>query len=186
MFKKLLYITIVILISIKVYDFLYNKIFITKIDDSKSYYEQLKEYPRQYNNIEGKYRLEIPSINLNIGVLEGKLKDFDNLLLKSACTYTSNNNPTTENKNITIFAHRNGYEGVNYFYYINHIKMNDIIKLTYNNKVYEYEVIEKFITSKDADWILKDLTYNSLTLYSCHPLNDTKQRYVIRAKQINN
>lgn len=180
--KKIIIGLTFILAVVLIVMYLNDKLFKTYIDDKNTKYERLSFYEPKTNDVEGKYRLSIPSINVNVGVIESEQEDFDKNLLQSAVTYKSNKNPEVKNANISIFAHRNGYGDVNYFYYINHISLGDTIKLNYNSKTYDYVVIDKFIVTEFDTWILKDVGYNALTLYSCHPLEGTKQRYVVRAK----
>lgn len=64
------------------------------------------------------------------------------------------------------------------------IETKDQIYLTFQNKLYTYEVVEKIVVWPKDTWVMDKLSYPALTLMTCVPVGTNLKRLIVRAKQI--
>lgn len=73
-----------------------------------------------------------------------------------------------------------GHNNLVVFNRIYKLRKNDLIKLNYNNVLYNYEVYSmSYINVKDLD-IFKEDSFNKLTLITC--TNNNQKRYIVKCK----
>ena len=131
-------------------------------------------------------RLVLPKIGVDTQIIEGK-----NIYVigknQGVWRETSKIDPTTPG-NIVIAGHRFLYTATNggWFYNLPELKIGDKIYITWNEKVYEYEVYNTravYPTQTDIRDPDPEVT-KKLTMYTCYPLGSTAKRFVIEAKQL--
>jgi LPXTG-site transpeptidase (sortase) family protein len=59
----------------------------------------------------------------------------------------------------------------------------DVIYLTYNDRLYIYFVVETLTVNPGDTWVMDKLDYPALTLMTCVPVGTNLQRFIVRAKQ---
>lgn len=130
-----------------------------------------------YDNLESKWCLEIPKINLNAKIEEGTNEEILNQFIGHF-----EETPIT-NGNIGLAAHNRGYK-VNYFSRIKELDKGDKIFYTYNQEKIEFEV-ESYGIIEETDWSKLENTKDTrLTLITCVE-NKPKQRRFVQAVKIN-
>ncbi len=126
----------------------------------------------------GDNHLIIPSIGVNGEVI---ISDSQNALNKGFWHIPGSAVPGTKG-NIVVSSHRWFHIPPNpvTFYRIDEVKIGDPVFYNYKNKRYTYQVTETKIVDPTDVHIL-DQDEDKLTLFTCHPLFSTKQRYVVIA-----
>ncbi|HNX29586.1 MAG TPA: class E sortase [Syntrophomonadaceae bacterium] len=120
--------------------------------------------------------LEIPVINLSAVVIKGTSAEN---LAKGPGWYEESALPG--HGNTAIAGHRSMYGGA--FTKIENLKVDNVILLKFNGKIYRYKVKELF-TIESTDWsVTEPLEYTALTLTTCHPEGSSK-RFVVRASLV--
>lgn len=131
-------------------------------------------------------RLVLAPIGVNTEIIEGK-----NIYVigknQGAWRETRNVNPTSPG-NMVLAGHRFLYTAANggVFYNLPELKNGNKIYITWDNKVYEYEVyntrtvLPTQVDIRNADPAVP----KKLTLYTCFPLGSTAKRFVVEAKQL--
>ena len=94
-----------------------------------------------------------------------------------------------EKGNIFIAGHsssywwqRGAYSAI--FSIIDRLNQGDEVIITYQNKVYVYEVKEKFVVKPSQVEVMKSTETPTLTLMTCTPIGTALNRLIIRANQI--
>lgn len=131
-------------------------------------------------------RLVLAPIGVNTEIIEGK-----NIYVigknQGAWRETRAVNPTTDG-NMVLAGHRFLYTAANggVFYNLPELKTGNKIYVTWNDKVYEYEVYNtKTVLPTQVDIRNADPAVpKKLTLYTCFPLGSTAKRFVVEAKQL--
>lgn len=91
-----------------------------------------------------------------------------------------------DSTNCVIAAHRGGYEGTAMFRDIEKIKPGDIVEVTNRWETLRYEAVKMIVISPDDLQAIKIIPGEDLlTLITCHPYGDNKQRYVVYCRRIN-
>lgn len=86
--------------------------------------------------------------------------------------------PDLKNGNVIIGAH-SGYGPLAYFKKLNLIEIGDYVKIIYNDTIYNYRVVNKYLDEKDGSiYIRRNYNTNTLTLYTCNP-NDKENFLVV-------
>jgi LPXTG-site transpeptidase (sortase) family protein len=121
-------------------------------------------------------RLVIPSIGVNMRVLEGPN---ENVLWRGAWRIPGTSTPN-KGGNTVITGHRFQYRaGSNTLYLADKVKKGDLMVAYWNGKPYTYRVTEKKLVAPNADYIHAPSAKPRLTVYTCAPLFSTKQRLVL-------
>jgi len=134
-----------------------------------------------------------PKPNLNaIGRIEISKIDVDLILLEGTSQYNliygaghmSETAYPGDIGNCAIAGHR-GYTFGTYFYRLDELKPGDIIKITYNGKIYDYAVYESFLVLPTDVYVLDQPNdIKQLTLITCDPPVTGTHRLIIRASII--
>lgn len=120
--------------------------------------------------------LEIPALELITPVLRGTSQK---ILAKAPGWYEQSALPGEGNT--AIAGHRTMYGGE--FRDLHSLKDGEMIKVSYEGHIYEYEV-EEIFTVASNDWsIIDPCGYSALTLTTCHPDGRSKRR-ILRARQV--
>lgn len=118
-----------------------------------------------------KWNLEIPKIDLKAEIVEGVESK---ILNKNIGHFESSG---IIDKNICLAAHNRGYEK-NYFEKINQLIKGDKIIYFYNNKKYEFEVVDNFIIEDTNFEVLENTGKDEMTLITCVPNKESLRRCV--------
>jgi len=119
--------------------------------------------------------LRIPSINLEIPVLEGT----DNLTLDRAVGHIDGTSAPGESGNVGVAGHRDGF-----FRGLKDVHVGDTIDLYTEKGNARYVVDEILIVSPDDVSVLSPRSKPSLTLVTCYPfyfVGSAPLRYIVRA-----
>jgi LPXTG-site transpeptidase (sortase) family protein len=160
-------------------------------NDSEIFANQIEEVPVlpqvQANNVadpelvESRYRnqftLEIPKINLNKSVVEnvhpGIKAEYEPVIERYIAhgKFTRTPNNATENGNVYLFAHREGWDGgrdFGYFRNLDKLTAGDTARILYQGKIYTYEYRESFVIDPDDTWVYTAKADTpTLTLQTC-------------------
>lgn len=121
--------------------------------------------------------LEIPKINLKRGFfdLESKYNNVD----KNVTIIKGSTMPDTQNNNLILAAH-SGNCSYCYFDKLYKLENGDKAYINYNNKKYEYKIVNIYEVEKDGTVaIYRDYSKNVLTLITCTRNSNTKQTVYI-------
>lgn len=127
----------------------------------------------------GTNHLVIPVMHLNERVHEGSSK----YVLSKGPWRRPNTSSPDRGGNTVIAAHRFTYtnpRGV--FYFLDKLKPGDPIALFWNDKHYVYIVTKSYVTTPDDVAVEANTADDRLTLYTCTPLWNPKQRLVVTAQ----
>jgi len=158
----------------------------------------IKTYNIKFNVLPPDPRLTIPKIWVdvhivtlsNVPIEKIKKADYDEYLYDGVVKYPYTADPGQKG-NVFIFGHtsyywwkKNPYGTV--FSKIPRLRHWDIMKLTWNGKVYEYEIFKKLILSpREVSSVYKKYKNGEfLTIMGCYPIGSDRQRMVIIAKRI--
>lgn len=119
--------------------------------------------------------LEIEKINLKRGFVSLNSKynsvSYNIMLIKGSSM------PDVKNGNLILAAHR-GNSFVSFFDKLYKLNLGDEAKITYNNKVYTYRLVNTYLEEKDGRLaIYRNENKNTLTLITC-TRNDKKTQTV--------
>lgn len=121
--------------------------------------------------------IDIPKLKVRAGVMRGTSKEE---LKEGPGLYEISPLVTKEGGNVCIAGHRDVYGA--WFLNVDKLIAGDDIFIEFNSIRYNYKVERVFIVAKN-DWsVTKPTGYSTLTLTTCHPLNSSKQRMIVRAK----
>jgi LPXTG-site transpeptidase (sortase) family protein len=92
--------------------------------------------------------------------------------------------------NTFLFAHSSAsfleasrYNAV--FYLLNKLEKDDLIYITYQNRIYEYRVSETKIVPQEAvEYLSENHTQKTLTLMTCWPAGTTLKRLLVRGELV--
>lgn len=139
--------------------------------------DELKEYRTKKAKTTG--ILEIPSIKIKAGVIEGVSPKE---LAISAGRYTTSATPDQEEGNLVIAAHVSGPVPV--FENLKDVKVGDKVFFHYKGNTYTYVIKDKFVAEPDQTEILNSTPgKKTITLFTC--TNKGKQRTVATGEMIN-
>lgn len=133
------------------------------------------------NNIFG--FIEIPSINVNLPIYLGAS---ESNMKKGAVHLTGTSYPVGgSDTNSVIVAHR-GYYKTKMFRDIDSIKLGDSLYIKNFNNVLTYKAIDiKIIKPNELDKLLIHDSKDMVTIISCHPYPQNKERYVVYFERVN-
>jgi sortase A len=123
--------------------------------------------------------LSIPSINLEVPVLEGT----DELTLNRAVGHIDGTPEPGQNGNVGIAGHRDGF-----FRGLKDLQQGDAIELITQKERYRYVVDEILIVSPEDVSVLRSRSKTSLTLVTCYPfyyVGSAPKRYIVHASIAN-
>ncbi len=128
---------------------------------------------------------EIMSIKIPKLYIDNKIFNFEsslNNIDKNVIILKGSSMPD-KNGVLLIGAH-SGTGKYAYFKNLNKININDVVEIKYNNKIYKYKVVKKYLDEKDGS-ISFNNSNNSrkLILYTCNP-NDKKNFLVVVCEPI--
>ena len=158
----------------------------------------IKSYNIKFNVLPPDARLSIPKIWVdvhivtlsNIPIDKIKKADYDEYLYDGVVKYPYTTDPGQKG-NVFIFGHtsyywwkKNPYGTV--FSKIPRLRHGDIMELTWNGKIYKYEIFKKLILSpRQVSWVYKKYKNGEfLTIMGCYPIGSDRQRMVIIAKRL--
>ena len=121
--------------------------------------------------------LEIPKINFSKGFYK-KESSLNNVKFNLKIL-TESDYPDKEKGNVIIIGHSGNYNN-SYFANLYQLELNDTATITYNNKKYNYKIVDIYDETKDGTiTIRRDETKSCLTLITCTKDNDTSQTVYI-------
>lgn len=126
--------------------------------------------------------LIIPAMMLNSPTLEGPESNWFNLLKAGIWRWPDSSTPD-KGGNTVFLAHRFSYTGPHgAFYYLDKLKPGDEIGVIWNNKTYTYKVASSREVPPTETSIEDNTTDARLTLFTCTPLWNPKDRLVVVAE----
>lgn len=133
-------------------------------------------YPLTTNDHQN--RLIIPRMGVDATVIESNSQD----ALARGLWHIPGSAHPGEAGNVVVTAHRwlTAPPSPTTFYLIDTLQPQDEIMYEYKNKRYHYRVTDRFSTTPDNVGILSQDT-DKLTIFTCHPLFSTRERYVVTA-----
>lgn len=130
------------------------------------------------NEIPKENRLVIPQIGVDAPILEGASSE---ILDKGIWHRPHTSNPES-GSNTVLVGHRFLYtSGPTTFYLLPKLAKGDIIVVYWNGKKYEYSVAVTYVVEPTDIQVESPSSTPELTLYTCTPLWNPIQRYVIKA-----
>lgn len=127
-----------------------------------------------YNEKLNSYNIKIDKINLN---MEYKISSKNNKI-REIVMFEECGRPNITNSNTVIGAH-SGSASYAYFNKINLLEDGDIINITYEDKIYNYMVIEVKEVDDNQIEILENKDRSILTLLTCKIRDNTKRIVVV-------
>ena len=131
-------------------------------------------------NVPTKNTVVIPRIDLTVQVNEGK----DLSALNTGAWHRPQTSSPEKGGNTVIVGHRFTYSGQSYFYNLDKVQLKDPIVVYWDKKQYTYEVSEIKVVGADQISVEAPTKQTQLTLYTCTPLWNPKDRLVLVAKPI--
>lgn len=127
------------------------------------------------NTNEALLMVEIDKINLKRSVY--KVDSKENIVDKNVAIMKESDLPDIESGNLILGAH-SGDGPLAYFNNLIKLRKNDEINISYNNKVYTYEVATIYDDIKDNKIVIRrDMKKTTLTLFTCK--NNEKNKYLV-------
>ena len=124
--------------------------------------------------------LEIPSIELNLPILEGATEES----LASAVGHLTGTPFIGEEGNAALAAHR-GYSFGRLFNRLDELKKGDTILATTQEGPFQYEVTDAFLVKPEDVSVLEPFSEGStITLITCHPIRNPTHRIIVQAELV--
>jgi sortase A len=123
-------------------------------------------------------QLVIPAMELNQPIKEGQ---YINVLNDGGTWHRPKTSTPDKGGNTVIIAHRYTYKGLSTFYNLDQLKIGDPILIYWHGHEYDYKVSETKVLSPNTTEIEAPTSDARLTLYTCTPLWNAKNRLVIIA-----
>lgn len=124
-------------------------------------------------------QLIIPTLNMNVPVYEGGV----GALSKGVWRIPHTSSPD-KGGNTVLAGHRFTYSARAVFYHLDKVKVGDRLALTWQQKIYEYEVFAVKVVPPTETSIENNTVDPQLTIYTCTPLLTAKDRLVVQAKLV--
>lgn len=131
-------------------------------------------------------RIVIPSINVDMPIVEGSSEDSLNVGV-----WHRPNTGAPGSGNMVLTGHRFGYaflptniKAATSFYNLDKLGEGDKIIIYWNKSEYDYEVYKTEVVAPSDTYIENPTQEHILTLYTCHPLGSVDKRLVVLAKPI--
>lgn len=163
---------------------------ISKPKINSSPYADASEETKKNNNVSNQEvnkqdgnRLVLPQIGVNSKIIDGR--NIDVIGRDQGVWRETPSIDPTKPGNIVLAGHRFIYTVTRggQFYNLTDLKINDVIYVKWNNKVYSYKVVNSRtvlptqVEIRDPDPKIS----HKLTLYTCYPLGSTAKRFVVEA-----
>ncbi|MDB5184778.1 MAG: putative sortase family protein [Candidatus Saccharibacteria bacterium] len=126
-------------------------------------------------------RLVIPALELNQPIKEGR---FINVLNDGGTWRRPKTSDPSKGGNTVIIGHSYTYKGLSTFYNLDKLRVNDIILVYWQGKEHDYQVRETKILPPSSGEIEAPTTDTRLTLYTCTPVWNAKNRLVVIAEPL--
>ena len=127
----------------------------------------------------GSNRLFIPRLGLEEVIYEGGAENLSKGVVRRGQTSTPD-----RGSNTVLVGHRFMYDQRGVFYHLDKLKVGDTISVHWEVEKYDYKVTETFIVSPETISIEDPADKDILTLYTCTPLWNPKDRLVVRAQRL--
>lgn len=127
--------------------------------------------------------LIVPAMLLKTPILEAPVKDTYKILDKGIWRWPLGSTPD-KGGNTVLVGHRFTYtnpKGI--FYYMDKVKVGDEIGITWKNKPYTYRVTSVREVPPTETSVTDQTTDDRLTMYTCTPLWNPKNRLVVVAQK---
>lgn len=125
-------------------------------------------------------RIEITRLGIDLIILEGSSQ----YTLMYGAGHMDKTAYPGETGNFVLAGHR-GYAGATFFYRLHKLKVGDLIKITYGDKVYNYSVNDSFkVLPTDLSVLNQPKDKKELTLITCDPPVSGTHRIIIKAQLI--
>lgn len=121
-------------------------------------------------------RIKIPSIYVDLLLLEGSYKD----QLNRGAGHVAGTLLPGERGNCAIAGHRNGTFG-SYFSRLGEVVIGTEIIVTYKGTTFTYRVYDIFAVTPDELWVMETDGSPIITLITCHPKGNNTHRLIVRA-----
>lgn len=138
--------------------------------------------------VDNEFGLYIPKIKANAKVIKN-VDPFDEDKYRNALIYgiahAQGSNFPNESGNVFLFAHStvNFYERRKYnvyFYLLGELELGDEIYVGYDNKIYEYSVLEvKIVNPNEIQYMEEYMEEDTLTLMTCWPVGSNIRRLIV-------
>jgi sortase A len=140
--------------------------------------------------LDNTFGIYIPKIKTNAKVIPDvdpfDKSDYEKALQKGIAHAKGTAFPN-QNGNVFLFAHSavNFYEQRKYniyFYLLNELNPGDPIYISYQNKIYNYTVLDtRIVEATETKYMGQYLDQDTLTLMSCWPLGTNWKRFIVTA-----
>lgn len=121
--------------------------------------------------------LEIPTISLKRGLVSKE--DKANNVNKNIQILKESNMPDVEN-GVLMLAGHSGSGRIAFFHNLHRVEHHDLVYVYYNNTKYIYQVVDRYIETKDGDIsIYRDKSKTTLVLTTCSQEKNGSQFVVI-------
>jgi LPXTG-site transpeptidase (sortase) family protein len=124
-------------------------------------------------------RVEVPRLELSAAVAEG---DDEGTLSKAVGHLPDTPLPWQRYGNVGLAAHRDGL-----FRRLEHVKLNDEVRLVTPRGEYHYRVTKTHIVDPDDVWVLAPTPHPTVTLITCYPfafVGNAPQRFIVQAELV--
>jgi LPXTG-site transpeptidase (sortase) family protein len=123
--------------------------------------------------------LLIPQLDMRETVHGGDIRS-----LKKGVWHLPHTSTPDKGGNTVLVGHRFTYDGQSVFYHLDKVRKKDRLGLWWDGKLYEYEVVNTMVVPATEVSVEKNTLEPLLTLYTCTPLWNPKDRLVIQAKPV--
>jgi sortase A len=127
----------------------------------------------------GSNRLFIPKLGLEEVIYEGGTEQLRKGVLRRGHTSTPD-----KGSNTVLVGHRFLYDVRGVFYHLDKLKVGDTISVHWEIDKYDYRVSDISIVTPETVSVEDPTSVEVLTLYTCTPLWNPKDRLVVRAVRI--
>lgn len=129
-------------------------------------------------------RLIIPRMLMNTKIVEGPMSNPYGNLKKGAWRLPFSSTPD-KGGNTVIAGHRFTYtESRSIFYYLDKLRVGDEIGIEWNGVMHTYKVVSSTVVSPTDTEVQTQTNDSRLTLYTCTPVWNPKNRLVVVAKPV--
>lgn len=156
----------------------------TKLSDTQTSFNNLPSLPVLENKpVPQDNRLVIPSIGIDMPILEGKTQKVLDL---GGIWHIPNTSDPVLGGNIVLSGHRWQYlpPSSTTLYLLDKVADGEPVIIYWKGQEYDYQVVGREIVTPDQTDILNNTDEPKLTIFTCTPLFSTKKRLVLYGKLI--